>query len=296
MASACAQCRMAILPNEVFVQMDGREFHHKCVRCSRCQNPIVHRYMLSKAGEVLCSQCGVSTCARCIQPIHSTAEVQAQGKSFHLECFSCVKCRIQLTGKYYGDASAPKCASCELPQCSFCITTIPGGTRFDILPETNQVMCSSCRQSNVVQGKIVAGPGYPPVASVPPSAPSMPVTIVLDQPITYSTVQPVTVPGQQPTYVTHTHHQTVTVPLQTVPLSVPLHGPVPSSRPTQVIITDPIPHPASRPPLYGHAMHGNHPGHGGHPVQLSPMHVNQDTGKTNVHPAGAMPRFYGTGA
>lgn len=305
---------------KVFVQMDGREFHQQCVRCSRCQNQILEHYMMKKPGELLCTQCGMSKCAKCNQSINSMAEVQAQGKSFHLECFSCVKCRIMLEGKYYGDATAPKCASCELPRCSFCMNTIPSGTRYDILPETNQVMCPSCRSANVVQGKVVAGPRHTPAASVPQAAPSIPVTIVVDQPVTCS-VQTVTVPGQQrtPTYdvkqqhtpngppspVPHHNVQVVHHPVPPQPSVHPYYGPSPPSPSrrlhpsTQHVITVPMQHPThtSTTAVLG----------GGRPcvvttvpVQLPPPHANVDvsygnhvSGKTYVSPPGAMPPFYG---
>ncbi|KAL7858764.1 hypothetical protein AOLI_G00188660 [Acnodon oligacanthus] len=81
----------------------GQAWHGPCLRCSQCQCELQsHSSLYCRDGSIYCQldYCrlfGVGQCARCCQPIPSSALVMRSGDmTFHLQCFSCQECDVTL--------------------------------------------------------------------------------------------------------------------------------------------------------------------------------------------------------
>ncbi|XP_049328674.1 LIM/homeobox protein Lhx9-like [Astyanax mexicanus] len=81
----------------------GQAWHGACLRCSSCHCELQsHSSLYCRDGNIYCQQdyCslfGVGRCARCSQPIPSSALVMRSGDmTFHLHCFSCQECDVTL--------------------------------------------------------------------------------------------------------------------------------------------------------------------------------------------------------
>ncbi|XP_036417897.1 LIM/homeobox protein Lhx9-like [Colossoma macropomum] len=81
----------------------GQAWHGPCLRCSQCQCELqTHSSLYCRDGSIYCQldYCrlfGVGRCARCSQPIPSSALVMRSGDlTFHLQCFSCQECDVTL--------------------------------------------------------------------------------------------------------------------------------------------------------------------------------------------------------
>ncbi|KPP74770.1 hypothetical protein Z043_106041, partial [Scleropages formosus] len=81
----------------------GHMWHEACLRCSLCQCELqAHPSLYCRDGRIYCQQdyCrlfSVGRCARCSQPIPSSALVMRSGPlAFHPRCFTCQECNVAL--------------------------------------------------------------------------------------------------------------------------------------------------------------------------------------------------------
>uniref|UniRef100_UPI003AB05F80 LIM/homeobox protein Awh-like n=1 Tax=Centroberyx gerrardi TaxID=166262 RepID=UPI003AB05F80 len=98
----CAGCGEQVC-DRFFLLAAGRVWHGVCLRCSQCHCELqTHPSLYWRDGNIYCQQdyCrmfGVGQCARCSQPIPSSAMVMRSGElTFHPHCFSCQECDIKL--------------------------------------------------------------------------------------------------------------------------------------------------------------------------------------------------------
>jgi len=133
----CAGCTQKIV-NEVTVKAQGETWHDKCFCCVQCREPLRGKAGSGDGfkfqfhnGEVYCIPCNeehnCNKCAQCGFPIAVGAgSLQAEGKVWHMECFTCFECGKPLVesstryGKMPGHEHRFLCAehlaqSAELP-------------------------------------------------------------------------------------------------------------------------------------------------------------------------------------
>ncbi|KAJ8000133.1 hypothetical protein DPEC_G00201680 [Dallia pectoralis] len=98
----CAACGGRVCDRFVLLAA-GRAWHGACLRCSQCQCELqTHLTLYCREGSIYCQQdyCrlfSVGRCARCSQPIPSTAMVMRSGElTFHPDCFCCQECDVTL--------------------------------------------------------------------------------------------------------------------------------------------------------------------------------------------------------
>ncbi|XP_061112040.1 LIM/homeobox protein Lhx9-like [Conger conger] len=89
--------------DRVILLAAGRVWHGACLRCSLCQCELQsHASLYCRDGKIYCQHdyCrlfSVGRCARCSQPIPSSALVMRSGAlTFHPHCFSCQECDVTL--------------------------------------------------------------------------------------------------------------------------------------------------------------------------------------------------------
>ncbi|XP_064205043.1 LIM/homeobox protein Lhx9-like [Anguilla rostrata] len=89
--------------DRVILLAAGRVWHGPCLRCSVCQCELQsHASLYCRDGKIYCQRdyCrlfSVGRCARCSQPIPSSALVMRSGSlTFHPQCFSCQECDVTL--------------------------------------------------------------------------------------------------------------------------------------------------------------------------------------------------------
>ncbi|XP_013997185.1 LIM/homeobox protein Lhx9 [Salmo salar] len=133
----CAGCEGRVCDRFVLLAA-GRAWHEACLRCSQCQCELqTHLTLFCRDGSIYCQQdyCrlfSVGRCARCSQPIPSSAMVMRSGDlTFHPECFSCQECDVTLMpgnlysqqgqslycqSHYHDDCSAPPSHKLHLKQ------------------------------------------------------------------------------------------------------------------------------------------------------------------------------------
>ncbi|CDQ57399.1 unnamed protein product [Oncorhynchus mykiss] len=133
----CAGCEGRVCDRFVLLAA-GRAWHEACLRCSQCQCELqTHLTLYCRDGSIYCQQdyCrlfSVGRCARCSQPIPSSAMVMRSGDlTFHPECFSCQECDVTLMpgnlysqhgqslycqSHYHDDSSAPPSHKLHLKQ------------------------------------------------------------------------------------------------------------------------------------------------------------------------------------
>ncbi|KAM4630088.1 LIM/homeobox protein Awh-like [Polymixia lowei] len=124
----CAGCGELVC-DRFFLLAAGRVWHGVCLRCSQCHCELqTHPSLYWRDGNIYCQQdyCrlfGIGRCARCSQPIPSSAMVmRSGGLTFHTQCFSCQECDVTLMpgnlycmqgqnlycqSHYHGNSSAP---------------------------------------------------------------------------------------------------------------------------------------------------------------------------------------------
>ncbi|XP_072530128.1 LIM/homeobox protein Awh-like [Salminus brasiliensis] len=98
----CGGCGERV-SDRVVLLAAGQAWHGACLRCSQCQCELqTHSSLYCRDGSIFCqhdycSLFGIGRCARCAQPIPSSALVMKSGNmSFHLHCFSCQECDVTL--------------------------------------------------------------------------------------------------------------------------------------------------------------------------------------------------------
>lgn len=141
----CAACNEYV-EGEV-VQTMGKTYHQKCFTCSRCNQSFQSGSKVTNNGkEVICEKCltaspsvkkltGVSSsspaqiktaqkqdkdgnqikssdlndCAGCSEPLKEGQALIALDRQWHIWCFKCQACNVQLNGEYMGKDGAPYC-------------------------------------------------------------------------------------------------------------------------------------------------------------------------------------------
>ncbi len=96
-------------------------------RCSKCGKGIMGQYFKLDDGGFLHTHCK-APCAKCGGVISSN-EVQALGKSWHADCFSCAQCGKHLSSTFVRKNDQPHCESCgsgPSVACSKCHQNISG--------------------------------------------------------------------------------------------------------------------------------------------------------------------------
>eukprot|EP00004_Rigifila_ramosa_P019019 TRINITY_DN479_c0_g1_i3.p1 TRINITY_DN479_c0_g1~~TRINITY_DN479_c0_g1_i3.p1 ORF type:complete len:281 (+),score=31.62 TRINITY_DN479_c0_g1_i3:419-1261(+) len=129
----CASCRNAIVGP--FMNALNRKWHAECFVCRKCGCNFPGGQFFERGGWGFCPPCfqqnDKTTCGKCLQPIDAGA-VQAFGKHFHQEHFSCFKCSKTLVGASYAERGGwPHCSDCidalSKNVCAVCLQPIDGG-------------------------------------------------------------------------------------------------------------------------------------------------------------------------
>lgn len=122
--------------DRVILLAAGRVWHGACLRCSQCQCELQsHTSLYCRDGKIYCQHdyCrlfSVGRCARCSQPIPSSALVMRSGSlTFHPHCFSCQVCDVTLLpgNLYYAQGRSLYCQLHCQPE---------GGTLHPAVPES----------------------------------------------------------------------------------------------------------------------------------------------------------------
>ncbi|KAJ8677872.1 hypothetical protein QAD02_013659, partial [Eretmocerus hayati] len=100
MLLSCAGCDKPIMDKFLFNVVD-RAWHADCVRCCDCRNPL-HEKCFSREAKLFCRKDFFkrygTKCGGCLQGINPSDLVRkARDKVFHLNCFTCLVCRKQMT-------------------------------------------------------------------------------------------------------------------------------------------------------------------------------------------------------
>ena len=116
----CAGCGEAIKGGSVISTADGRKWHKACFRCAACDAALAGGEYFERDGSVFCRpdfyrRFG-QVCSACGKVIEGTT-VQALGRAFHAECFSCARCGKAIKGTKFktlrDEAAGEKRAFCS---------------------------------------------------------------------------------------------------------------------------------------------------------------------------------------
>lgn len=126
----CPGCETKI--DKTKITFAGHDWHPDCFRCSLCRQPFNGLQCIVKDDLVLhedCyKQCFCERCAKCCQLIDPQKSVQAIGRHFHPECFTCVRCgdRDATMQRFITLYGFPYCRRCfealqdNFPKCLSC--------------------------------------------------------------------------------------------------------------------------------------------------------------------------------
>ena len=111
----CAQCQKAIVTKGI--QYGLMVYHPECFKCTTCNKNVAHESKVkSSDGQIKCQECYLmqaTKCFRCHGPIISRFTVY-KGKKFHIECFKCNSCGINIEGDEFYETSLNEilCSKC----------------------------------------------------------------------------------------------------------------------------------------------------------------------------------------
>eukprot|EP00126_Sphaerothecum_destruens_P010105 Sdes_comp20677_c0_seq1m16111 len=124
----CHKDKAPIFIYEEACEALGRKWHVSCFVCSQCGKPLKDSGYLEHEGKAFCEtdyqNLVGERCAACSQVI--TAQyLEALGKKFHPNCFSCFLCKKLLQGvEFLVDGSDAVCSDCyhnkNSPKCGGC--------------------------------------------------------------------------------------------------------------------------------------------------------------------------------
>lgn len=138
----CTACNKAVEGNQKAFQMEDKMYHAECFVCSSCKGDLTGGCTFVE-DKICCAGCfnkmkenaleqqrqqvkeqqaqrqqaqqqaakSAIVCDECKQPI-TTQALQALGRSWHVACIKCFKCRKQMTGKLFPVNNEPHCQEC----------------------------------------------------------------------------------------------------------------------------------------------------------------------------------------
>jgi len=126
----CKVCGELIRTNQQDITYKGMHFHDFCFKCSSCDCQLANKSFVYKQEIFTCAQCfeekfspKCEACGKTFKP--GVKRMEYQGKSYHEECFKCVKCELPIGQKSfviiegsiyckicYEDEMAKKCVVC----------------------------------------------------------------------------------------------------------------------------------------------------------------------------------------
>ncbi|KHJ44518.1 LIM domain protein [Trichuris suis] len=100
----CSKCNEKI--KEVVVKVGEKVFHDKCFVCDGCNRPMSKCGYQQKDMLTLCPRCFsekyLPKCSRCQLPIRDMRCYNAAGRTYHEQCFGCIKCgTLFKDGRYW---------------------------------------------------------------------------------------------------------------------------------------------------------------------------------------------------
>ncbi|NP_999810.1 Lim homeodomain transcription factor 1 [Strongylocentrotus purpuratus] len=149
MVQVCAGCERPILDRFLLNVLD-RPWHVKCVQCCECKAKLTEK-CFSREGKLFCKNDFFrrygTKCAGCLQGILPSDLVRrARSKVFHLNCFTCMVCRKQLsTGEelYVVDENQFICKEDYLTKCQLRRPELPDNDHFNKPPGSCNTALSS---------------------------------------------------------------------------------------------------------------------------------------------------------
>lgn len=135
----CKQCFLDICAGDVAVKAEraGKSvaWHPKCFVCHKCQELLADLVYFFHGGNVFCARdlaiiLNIPRCSACDELIFMKEYTVAEGQTFHVRHFCCLKCDLPLAGhKYVPDDTTgmPLCLDCfckDAQKCSKCQKTI----------------------------------------------------------------------------------------------------------------------------------------------------------------------------
>ncbi|CAF0775619.1 unnamed protein product [Adineta steineri] len=118
----CSACMLPFHPGSRVTQAQDKEYHYECFCCEKCRQPINGVFTMNPDGSKFkCGSClqknyssSTTLCTECDLPIE-TSRIDFNGRSFHVECFTCALCHRRLnpsqTFSLHNDQ--PWCHQCE---------------------------------------------------------------------------------------------------------------------------------------------------------------------------------------
>lgn len=112
----CKKCGEVI--TERLLRASGNAYHPSCFLCIACKKSLDNvPYTLDSANDIHCIPCFQAKyaprCAVCSQPIipkegeTESVRIVAMDKSFHIDCYRCEDCNVQLSSKLEGEGCYP---------------------------------------------------------------------------------------------------------------------------------------------------------------------------------------------
>jgi len=122
MADKCEKCSLPII--ERFLTFNDQKYHAECFRCNICSKSLDGEKYFGESNEAVCEDCFEATfaikCHRCKKSLNTgsatttTRIIQCDNKSYHIDCYSCMKCNTSLENQnVYLDATGEViCLNC----------------------------------------------------------------------------------------------------------------------------------------------------------------------------------------
>ena len=121
----CCICHKKICSNGI--NIEDRSWHEECFQCDLCHQDFDHDYYSIADGLILHKSCYYELfsprCFICSGILAESESVSALGHNYHVQCFRCVECGIQIkTTDFFHDVSGfPVCPSCYIQKNHVCV-------------------------------------------------------------------------------------------------------------------------------------------------------------------------------
>jgi hypothetical protein len=156
----CTGCKLPITEGRQITAM-GKPWHPECFVCTICVKPLTPETYKEHSGKPYCEydyhKLFSPKCGGCNTPITDGKQINAMGKPWHPQCFTCTQCAKPLgpnnffekNGKPYCEDDyhklfSPKCAGCHLP--------ITDGNQITAMGKPWHPQCFKCTQCAVPLG------------------------------------------------------------------------------------------------------------------------------------------------